>query len=261
MRRSSVDEHFRLAEDQQAERKLRDAILLLDSTGIPYVVVGGWAVAAYGSRTPSVDLDVLIRSSDDEHLKTVVRNNRGIQLDAEAGAALLGLDLDFRDLRNALFGRPDLSYMPDDVLRDRVPTRTIETSGGPVSFCVPSAEALAFMKAKALRDRRLQWEASRDPAQLAALDQEDARLVRGKTTAYWERKAGKDIFDLAYLVSHHTPPARVRALLEGSAFGEEVRLGLRSIPEPLARFAVDMARRSRVRIPSPDRVLRELAAD
>lgn len=59
--RSAVDDHFQLVVDQKAEEKLRRALGLLNSSGIGYIVEGGWAMAAVGSPTPSVDLDVMFR--------------------------------------------------------------------------------------------------------------------------------------------------------------------------------------------------------
>ena len=176
----------------------------------------------------------------------------GIQIDTAAATESLGLDWEFSDQANPLFGLPDLSYVPDDLLRNRIGLRTIQTVSGPLTFRVPRADALAFMKLKAYRDRSLQWTLSRDPDELAALSREDARQVRSRPTAYWERKAGKDLYDLCFLLgSQPRVGQRLQALMPGDRLDAELRRGLIEIPQALRSFALDMARRSRVTILEP----------
>ncbi len=246
-----LDDHFQLAETQAAEDRMRKNIALLQEAGINYVVEGGWAVAAYGSPTPSVDLDVLIPSGEYDMLVTVVKNKTGIQLETGHGAELLSLDWTFSDDQNPLFGKPNLSYIPEELLRNRIDNRSIQTVRGIVNLRVPRTDALIFMKLKAFRDRALQWALSRDRIALAALPREEALVVNLKPTAYWERKAGKDLYDVCYLMRHHPAPTLLD-LFPGDALDEEVKKAVRQIPPPLAAFADGMARRSRVQILPPN---------
>ncbi len=254
-----LEDHYRLVEEREAHIGLADTLDLLREAGISFVVEGGWALAAHGSPTPSVDLDVLFPSDQLDQLRTVALNSRGIQIDAAAGNQALGLDWSFSDERNPLFGTPDLYYVPDDLLRNRIDTRVIRSVGGDLSIRVPRADALFFMKLKAFRDRSLQWGLSRDALALAALSREEAAVVRQRPTAYWERKAGKDLYDMCFLMGGAgLPPALIRTLLPGEELDRELLRALDAIPEPLSAFAAAMARRSRVAIQEPRRLLQLL---
>lgn len=246
----ALDDHFSLVENQQAEKRLRDNISLLKGAGVNYIVEGGWAVAAHGSPTPSVDLDILIPYGDYDQLVTAVKNKTGIQLETGLGCDALSLDWDFSDSPNTLFGKPRLSYIPEELLRNRIDTRQIQGVREPLVIRVPRADALVFMKLKAFRDRNLQWTLSQDRVGLAALDRSDAAVVRSHTTDNWERKAGKDLYDICYLVEHAGGIA-ARALITDADIDQEILRSLRLIPQPLLAFAQGMARRSRVSIRDP----------
>ena len=257
--RSAVDDHFQLVVDQKAEEKLRRALGLLNGSGIGYIVEGGWAMAAVGSPTPSVDLDVMFRGPDYQRLYDHILKTTDLQLDTHGGLEALGIDWRHSDEPNRLFTKRDLFYVPDDFLRNRITTGTINTVGGPLHVRVPAPAALAFMKMKAFHDRRMQWEASRDPTRLARLAREDAATVRERPAAYWERKAGKDLYDIAFLARNSA--SAIKQLLTDEPIDQAILAALRDPPAPLVSFAIEMAKRSRERIPDPNTLHGSLKPD
>lgn len=258
-KRSAVDDHFQLVVDQKAEAKLRRALGLLNGSGIGYIVEGGWAMAASGSPTPSVDLDIMFRGPDYDRLYNHILEETDIQLDTEGGLEALGIDWRRSDDPNRLFTQNELFYVPDDFLRNRITSGSINTVGGTLRVRVPIPPALAIMKMKAFHDRRLQWEASRDPRRVASLGKEDAAFVRSRSGAYWERKAGKDLYDIGFLVQRNGVGGIV-ALLNDTPFDQTIVATLKDPPQPLVAFANEMAKRSRERIADPTGLHAQLQA-
>lgn len=247
-----LDEHFRLARDVRAEDRLRQALALVRDAGIRAVVEGGWAVSGHGSPVESVDVDLLIHSSEYASLHEAALR-RKVQLDARASAEALGLDLRYLDEFNALFGARRLGYAPQTLLRNRVRTVAVRTARGSVRFRAPNPAALVAMKLKAFHDRRKQWETKRDPRRMVWLDQDEADFVRSRDLGYWERKAGKDLFDVGFLLQNVRGAAKALAILDPEV-REAIVGALTDVPDVLAAFAEGMGERARVEAVAPNEI-------
>ncbi len=188
----TLADHLTLVREQNAAETARIALETL--SGLPFTVVGGWAVYAHGSDVPSVDLDIWIRLASHDEIYGAFLEQHGVQLDAPGGSERFNLDIDYLDSPNPLFGR-DLTY-PRDALA------TEERELFEHSVQVLTAPDLLFAKAKAFHDRSKQWLISQDPARLAALrlrDPDAARFIEERGDAYFLRKAGKDLVDIRFL--------------------------------------------------------------
>lgn len=216
-------------------------LTLLGSRRVPYVLAGGWAVYAHGSRVPSVDTDVLLAEADAAQVIAAIRDlgvsvGPGEQfepLPLDAPSNILGPDWEL--------GEQDRGYVPRQVLQDRTERRELDLGAhGTLTATVPTAAALLFMKLKAYHDRRLAWRALRDPAAMARIPPADRPQIRAKDVTYYARKAGKDLYDVAFLA---TLDALTDALAIARANGLELDLAplTATVPDPLRAFALDMA--------------------
>lgn len=241
-RATPASPHYDLLDERSFEAVAR-AVQLLEERGAAYVLVGGWAVYAYGSRVPSVDTDVLLEQADFRDIAAMMEGmgvsvGAGRQFEAmqfDAPSAILGPDPDLQE--------PDRGYVPRTVLRGRTVRRELDLGrhGRPI-VSVPTADALAFMKLKAYHNRELQWRAHRDPAVMARIPTSDRGQVLGKTEGYFLRKAGKDVYDIAFLLSRHATVESVRAILRETGLEADLLPLLRNLPEaPLLLFARSMA--------------------
>lgn len=201
--------------DERCYDVVARAIALLNERGARYVLTGGWAVYAYGSRVPSVDTDVLLEEADGRAVVAAVRAigitvGPGEQFEPmpiDGASNILGPDPDLQE--------PDRGYVPAQLLAKRTTRRELDLGQhGKVTANVPTPDALAFMKLKAYHNRELQWRAHRDPGVMARIPTMDRGQVLGKTEGYFYRKAGKDLYDIAYLLAHHTSDAKVRDIAE-----------------------------------------------
>lgn len=234
------DEHLGRVEDI-AYRAALAGLRALEASGVAYVLVGGWAVAAHGSRIPSVDTDVMLPRADrdraiaavDQAAPEAAVRGRLELLDMDGLNAILGPDLEL--------GEPDLGYVPRELLQGRTARRTLALQQGSIEVTVPEAPELAFMKLKAYYDRELSWRALRDPQVMATIPTFDRPGVRSKTEGHFRVKAGKDLYDLAYLGSGPTNLGSVDSI--ASRFGLSARLmqPLRAVPWPLRDLAIDLA--------------------
>lgn len=234
--------HYDLLDERCFEVVAR-VLRLLEERESTYVLAGGWAVYAYGSRVPSVDTDVLL---EDEDGRAAVEAARDIGITVGPGeqfepmpldgaSNILGPDPDMQE--------PDRGYIPRALLRDRVTRRELDLGQhGKVTANVPSADALVFMKLKAYHNRELQWRAHRDPGVMARIPTMDRGQVLAKTENYFYRKAGKDLYDIAYLLAHHTTETKVRDIAEECGLHRDLSPLLMGEPEPaLLLFARNMA--------------------
>lgn len=234
--------HYDLLDERCFEVVAR-AISLLEERRSTYVLAGGWAVYAYGSRVPSVDTDVLLDDNDGQAVVQAVRSigitvGPGEQFEpmlVDGASNILGPDPDLQE--------PDRGYVPRVLLRERTTRRELDLGKhGHVTATVPQAHALAFMKLKAYHNRELQWRAHRDPAVMARIPTMDRGQVLAKTVDYFYRKAGKDLYDIAYLLAHHTSETRVREIAEEFGLHDDLAPLLAKAPEaPLLFFARNMA--------------------
>ncbi|MBI4392654.1 MAG: hypothetical protein HY556_02500 [Euryarchaeota archaeon] len=241
MGRRPGDAHRELV-DPRAYEVVRLVISRLEEWETEYVLGGGWAVYAYGSRVPSADTDVFFPDATGhvvvERLasETGITTGQGAQLEAlslDGFNSILGQDPDF--------GEPDLGYVPRGLLAGRVLRRKLVLETETVQARVPTASALAFMKLKSFHDRDMAWQALRDPLVMSGLHPSERGIVRAKAESYYYRKAGKDLYDIAFLCS---AACKLSDSLEISAeFGlrEALRAPLENVAPQLMNFALDLA--------------------
>lgn len=188
----TLADHLRLVEVRRAVDTAREVIETLE--GLPFTVVGGWAVHAHGSAVPSVDMDLWIPFSAHDAVYGAFLDRHDVQLDVPAGSQRFNLDIEYVNDRNPLFGT-GLSYP-----RSALATEERALFGRRVR--VLTGPDLLFAKAKAFHDRSKQWAISQDPVRLAALrlrDPETAAFIVERGEAYFLRKAGKDLLDIRFL--------------------------------------------------------------
>ncbi|MBW3583344.1 MAG: hypothetical protein KY455_09630 [Euryarchaeota archaeon] len=144
-----VETHFQMVDRERSLERLRQAVTCLEAMKSRYVVEGGWAVAAYGSPVPSVDLDVLVPGGLTEEIADAIEAATGIQMFSQATHDELSIDFVDMDLPNRLIDRAGLSYVPSAFIGDHTETREI-TIVPAIEIVVPTAPRLVFMKLKAL---------------------------------------------------------------------------------------------------------------
>lgn len=240
----AVERHFAMVDEQESLARLKRALNHLKAAGVSCVVEGGWAVAAYGSPVPSVDLDALVAGGLSPEVAEAIERVTGLQMSTQAAHHRLALELHDADAPNALVHRPDLSYIPATFLRGHTQVRRLAMIDH-TQVTVPHPPHLAFMKLKAFHDRRLQWRAAAGERYLLGGLREEERertILLGEE--YWLRKAGKDLFDASFLCHGPTNLAEV-ASVAPVAMWPAVRDALDGIPLPLRAFAEGMARRVR----------------
>ena len=77
------------------------------------------------------------------------------------------------------------------------------------------------------------------------MDQQDADLIRARAPAYWERKAGKDLFDAGFLLATGSAAGDGMTLVDAPT-RQAIRHQLDVLPDALVDFADRMARRAGV---------------
>ena len=240
-----ISRHFALVDELHSITRLRAALDCLETAGVHYIVVGGWAVATYGSPVPSVDLDCLVIGGLSEQLSGRIEAATGLHIHSERTHEVLALDIIDANTPNALITHPELTYVPRDLTEGKINRRGLPLLGGR-QVPVPQAPQLAFTKLKAFHDRRLQWQAAGGQRHLLWSMPEMLReqtLLRGED--YWLRKAGKDLFDASLLCRDHTTIEEVAGIAPPALWHHIMPL-LRGIPVPLRAFAQEMAVRAKV---------------
>jgi hypothetical protein len=77
---------------------------------------------------------------------------------------------------------------------------------------------------------------------MASIPTMDRGQVMGKTVNYFYRKAGKDLYDIAYLLAHHTTETKVSDIAEEFGLLADLSPRLTREPDPaLFFFARNMA--------------------
>lgn len=190
----TLQDHLALVETRESTRTAKEVLSTLD--GIPFTVVGGWAVYAHGSGLPSVDMDIWYHSDHHEAIYAAFLEQHDIQLDTEEGLERFNLDLEYLDQHSSLFGT-DLTFSRSDLQAETKQLLDHDVS-------ILAGPDLLFSKAKAFHDRSQQWAIRQDPEQLAALrlkSLQEADFIQSRSEAYWLRKAGKDFADIRFLQS------------------------------------------------------------
>lgn len=235
--------HYALLDDrcfQVVATVLRELV----ARGLDYVLAGGWAVYAYGSRVPSVDTDVFLHAGDMAALSELLdRHGIGVgpgrqfePLAMDERNPLLGPDIDLQERERG--------YVPARILEGRTERRRLELGAfGEADARVPSAATLLFMKLKAYHDRELAWSALRDDAVMATrIPTADRPQVRQMTVTHYYRKAGKDLYDVAFLAAHHDALDEAMRIAREAGLHADLAPLVDSVSEPLRSFALDMAR-------------------
>lgn len=189
--------------DDRAFEIVRQTLQVLDKNQIEYVLTGGWAVYAYGSNVPSVDTDVFVTGDGADQLRAAMKRH---DVTVRAGARIEPLALTMPNYilgPDPEMGEPERSYVPAQVFEGQTSKRSVLLPDGAVDATVPDAHVLLFTKLKAFHDRHLAWQAWRDPGVMARLPPTDRAGVREYTEGYYLRKAGKDLYDIAFLAAHH----------------------------------------------------------
>lgn len=227
----------------QTYRVVECSLANLNRLRVPYVLVGGWAIAAFGSAVPSVDTDVYLHRSDRAGVVGAIEKACGFAvnrsdtlelLDWDDWTTVLSLDVDL--------GGAELRFDPRQVFLDHPPeTRHLRLPDRPpVAAFVPPIDCLLFLKLCAWRGRRYYWEANRDPRLLARMDPIDRNASRGKTLLHWERKAGKDLYDAAQLVHFGASIESALAIAESYGLREALAETLIDPPALLQAYAEDL---------------------
>lgn len=66
------EEHYRLV-GPESWRIISCALRALDEEALSYVLIGGWALYAYGSAVPSIDTDLFLETKDFTRLTRIMR--------------------------------------------------------------------------------------------------------------------------------------------------------------------------------------------
>lgn len=238
-----VELHFRMVDEQESIRRMKEAIQVLNDAGIDYTVEGGWAVTAYGSKVASVDLDVLVPGGLSMEIAEAIEQATGYQMFSQATRDTLALDFVDANNANPLIDRPQHTYRPAEFLADNTEKRTIMDG---IEANVPKAPHLVFMKLKAFHDRLIQWRAARGERYLlGAMTEEERQRTMSLGEGHWLRKAGKDLFDASFLLRDHTTLTEVQKIAPEEMW-PKIAECLRDIPLPIRVFAEEMARRAEV---------------
>lgn len=245
-----ADEHLRLI-DERAYEVVANVLRYLETQRIDYVLAGGWAVFAYGSPIPSVDTDVFLASTRAGDVTRRIARDLGVTTGPGGQFEALSLDQPNCILGpDTELGEPDRCYVPGQLLARNTVRRDLALPSGTLAATVPGAAALAFMKLKAYHDRELAWRATRDASVMATIPPTQRPEIRAKTEAYYFRKAGKDLFDIAWLATRHTSTAEALAIASEFEMAADLQRPLRAIPPPLRTFALGLAQQDEAAIAS-----------
>lgn len=242
-RRPSRSHHGLITD--KAWRVIECSLAALEEASVPYVLVGGWAAAAYGSPIPSVDTDIYLHRADREMVSRLVAERCGFTvnksdtlelLDGDAPTSVLSFDLDLDGL--------DLRFEPGRLFVERPPVRREAMVAGRDlgAAMVPDLATLLFLKLCAWRARRFRWQAYRDPRVLARMDPSDKSATFAKTAMHWERKAGKDLYDAAWLVATGGDPAEALKIAQSWGIDGALIEALTDVPQALVEYAYDLVR-------------------
>lgn len=121
-----VERHFAMVDREKSIGRMKNAVRCLRAGKIGFIVEGGWAVAAFGSPVPSVDLDVLVAGGLTEELAEVMEAVTGYQMFSQATHDALALEFVDSTYPNPLIDRPDLAYVPARFLSGHVEDRKVQ---------------------------------------------------------------------------------------------------------------------------------------
>lgn len=234
--------HYRRV-DRQAFEVVKLVLPFLEERGFDYVLAGGWAVYAYGTRVPSADTDAYMREAQAVEARSLVERELGVTTGPGGRFETLALDGFNRILGpDPELGEPDRGYVPADLLRGHVRRVTLTVDDVALTASVPEPRELAFTKLKALHDRELAYRALRDAAVMARIPPSDRGEIREKTESYYFAKAAKDLFDAAFLSAHHAHLEDVLDVCRTHGLASDLEPPLRAPDPDVRREALGLAR-------------------
>lgn len=218
---------------------LETTIDLLHAEKLPYALIGGWAVFAYGSRIPSIDTDVLMSQKAANQFRSRLQvlgmadqegPGKHIEILAmDQPNELHGFDWELEDVP---------AYTPSEVLEGRTTQVTFMIQERQKRAMLPEPTVLAFMKLKAMHDRCFDYLAVTNPVHLGRINPSDRPLIVEKPAEHYLRKAGKDLADVAFLCVECTDLAS--ALSEVVALRPHLERALSEIPQPILDYAKEL---------------------
>jgi hypothetical protein len=239
----NVERHFAMVDREKSIERMQHAVRCLEAARVDFIVEGGWAVAAFGSPVPSIDLDVLVAGGLTEELAEDLEAATGYQMFSQATHDALALEFVDSTHPNPFIDRPGLSYTPSVFLVGHVEHRPVDIVDGLV-LPVPEAPRLAFMKLKAYHDRLIQWRAVRgERFLLGAMAEEERIRTMRLGEDHWLRKVGKDLFDASLLCAGHTTIEEIKEIAP-SGMWPPIDKALEKVPLAIRVFAEDMAERA-----------------
>lgn len=246
--------HFDLLDGRESEIA-QICLSIVKEHGFRYVLAGGWAVYAYASEIPSVDVDLYIENEED--LGNIL-GHHGLRIGPgkEVETISLGSAIEVWGIQVPGLGLPEPSITVAELLQGRTTNRSITLGTKKMDVIVPKPEALCLAKLIALHNRSLAYRSNFDGEAGMMLGPELNNRLKGLTQDYWLRKAGKDMFDVALLLdSEKSVPTKTLELLQTLNLDDTNPTLVSKIPEVVQTMATDLARR--VGRPSPpDRISR-----
>lgn len=218
------DPHLDLL-DETAYERVADAIAALEEAGVDYVLGGGWAVFAHAPRVPSIDVDVYAASGDGTTAQRAIEEV-GLNVAKGGEVELLGLDSEIKlwGVGDPDLGIPEPGYVPREVFEGHLEERPLPLESREPTAMVPDRSSLLITKVVALANRDLAYRSFSQGAAAMRLGPQLKGRVRAKARGYWQRKAGKDLFDSGLLLSDQAGPAAFD-LLEALGLVERIERG------------------------------------
>lgn len=185
---------------ERSYRIAQKTIDILDEHAVDHLLGGGWAVFAHVPSVPSIDTDVFVSeplpaSALDRFLAEGIavgpqREVEPLDLHERVGFWAFGDD----DL-----GVPTPGFVFADVLRPTV--GELRLGGRIIPVRVPSPGSMALVKLCALHNRDLALRSFRSGEAGMHIGPQRMPLIRAESETYYLRKAGKDLFDVAALLT------------------------------------------------------------
>lgn len=237
-----ADEHFDALDD--AYMVARSAIEAVSSSGVDYVLGGGWAVYAHVPRLPSIDVDLFVAAGSGA---TVRAHLQDADLSVGPGARVELLDLDARiDVWGVVLpgsGVDPPYIVPAEVFDDRIERVALDIQGTRLDVPVPGRSALVATKAVALSNRDLAFQAHTQGRARMLLGPEVVPRVMERSESYYHLKAGKDLFDIGLLVSDAQAGQASAQLLHDLGLASALGERLTDLDERTVELAIDLAER------------------
>ena len=241
MKRPS-DSHWSLLTPAQ-KRKTRMILETLATERIHYALGGGWAVYAHEASTPSIDCDVFIKGNLPKRVAAKL-SAEGVRIGAQQDLEILPLDapMDLLGTGEEDLGIAPVSYIPSQIFRGRLESRTLSLDRPVKGVQVPDPVALAVTKLCALQGRSLAYRSFTDGEARMRLGPVATPQILSLGQSYYLRKAGKDLFDVSLLLQAPLDVDAARELA-GPSVWSVLHAEIDVLPAAVREMGVDLARR------------------